>query len=84
MDAVRVPRFGLTALFEWIVAAAFLAATVAVGSLILNGLRATPRVDVAAAPARPLVTSTPAAVPARAASPPTVPAVCRRRNRPRR
>lgn len=73
MDAVRVPRFGLTALFEWIVAAAFLAATVTVGSLILNGLRATPRVDVAAAPARPLVTSTPAAVPARAVSVPVLP-----------
>lgn len=74
MDAVRArPRFGLTALFEWIVAAAFLAATFAVGSLIFDQLRAAPRLSVAAPAARPLVTSTPAAVPARAVSVPVLP-----------
>jgi hypothetical protein len=73
MDAIRVrPRFSLAPMFEWVVAALFLTATVAVGSMILREL--TPAPPVRAVPAaRPLVASIPAAVPARAVSVPVVP-----------
>jgi hypothetical protein len=59
-------------MFEWIVAALFLSATVTVGSLILRELA--PANQVSAAPAaRPIVASIPPAVPARAVSVPVVP-----------
>jgi hypothetical protein len=77
MDALGVrSRFRLTPVFEWLVAAAFLAATVAVGSLIVRELRASvpARAGAPATPAaRPLVASIPAAVPARAVSVPVLP-----------
>ena len=73
MDALRVrPRFRLTPVFEWVVAALFLGATVLVGSMILRELRPSPPLRVAPA-ARPAVTSIPAAVPARAVSVPVLP-----------
>jgi len=73
MDALRVrPRFRLTPVFEWVVAALFLGATVLVGSMILRELRPSPPLRVAPA-ARPTVTSIPAAVPARAVSVPVLP-----------
>jgi hypothetical protein len=73
MDAIRVrPRFSLAPMFEWAVAALFLTATVAVGSMILREL--TPPPPVRAEPAaRPVIASIPAAVPARAVSVPVVP-----------
>jgi hypothetical protein len=58
--------------FEWVVAVLFLGATVLVGSMILRELRPAPQVRVAQA-ARPLVTSIPGAVPARAVSVPVLP-----------
>jgi hypothetical protein len=73
MDALRVrPRFRLAPVFEWAVAALFLFATVAVGSMILRELRPIPNAR-AAPPARPLVASIPATVPARAVSVPVLP-----------
>ncbi len=68
MDALRSgTAFRLGPVVEWLVAAAFLCATVAVGSLIVQELRGPVQTRPAAAP-RPLVTSLPAAVPARAVS----------------
>jgi hypothetical protein len=74
MDAVRFrSRLRLAPILEWFVAASFLFATFAVGSMILNGLRP------AAAPARPvptartLVASIPSSVPVRAVSVPVLP-----------
>jgi hypothetical protein len=73
MDALGVrPRLRLAAILEWIVAAVFLLATISVGSLILRELRPAPVVR-AAPPARPLVATIPAAVPARAVSVPVLP-----------
>ena len=73
MDALQVgPRFRLASVFEWVVAAAFLFATIAVGSLIMREFRPV-RPAVANAPARPLVASIPPAVPARAVSVPVLP-----------
>ncbi|HXW06583.1 MAG TPA: hypothetical protein VD833_15205 [Vicinamibacterales bacterium] len=74
MDALR-SRFRLTPLFEWLVAAAFLGATVAVGSLIVRELSpAVPARAASSTPAaRPLVASIPPAVPARAVSVPVLP-----------
>ena len=66
-------RLRVAPLVEWLVAAAFLCATVAVASLVVRELRGPVRVSVAAAPARPLVASVPAAVPARAVSVPVLP-----------
>jgi hypothetical protein len=57
MDSVARARFG--AVVEWAIAVAFLAATFAVGSLVLRELRAEP-----AATAAPLVSSVPASLPA--------------------
>jgi len=70
MDATRA-GFRLAPALEWLVAAAFLAATLAVVSLIVRELRTTP------APASPPVmaampASLPAAVPARAISVPVL------------
>ena len=73
MDALRARsalRFG--PVVEWLIAAAFLCATVAVGSLIVQELRSPAPTRPAAVP-RPLVTSIPAAVPARAVSVPVLP-----------
>lgn len=75
MDALRVrSRVRLTPVFEWVVAALFLLATVFVGSMIVSELRpapAAPRTTPSAA--RPLVASIPAAVPPRAVSVPVLP-----------
>jgi hypothetical protein len=75
MDALQVrPRFRLAPVLEWVIAAGFLFATIAVGSLILRELRPVPhQASVAIAPARPLVPSVPPAVPARAVSVPVLP-----------
>jgi hypothetical protein len=74
MDVVRLShRLRVAPLVEWLVAAAFLCATVAVASLVVRELRGPVRVSIAAAPARPLVASVPPAVPARAVSVPVLP-----------
>jgi len=73
MDALRVrPRIRLAPVFEWIVAAAFLTATVLVGSLILHQLTPAPPTRLTPA-ARPIVVSVPSAVPAGAVSVPVLP-----------
>lgn len=73
MDALRPQTpFRLGPVVEWLVAAAFLCATVAVGSLIIRELRA-PAPARATQTSRPLVTSIPPAVPARAVSVPVLP-----------
>ena len=75
MDAIRSHngfRFG--PVVEWLIAAAFLCATVAVGSLIFRELR-TPVAPRTVQPSRPLVSSIPAAIPARAVSVPVLPFV---------
>jgi hypothetical protein len=69
MDALRVR---LSALVEWAVAAVFLTATLAVGSLIVGQLRV-PRMHPSAPAARTAVVATPAAVPAGAVSVPVLP-----------
>jgi hypothetical protein len=63
-------RFG--PVVEWLIAAAFLCATVAVGSLIVRELRA-PAPVRAAQPARPQVATLPSSIPARAVSVPVLP-----------
>jgi hypothetical protein len=75
MDALTIrPRLRLAPVFEWLVAAAFLFATFIVGALILQALRSPVPVQVRAGqPARPLVATIPAAVPARAVSVPVLP-----------
>ena len=74
MDALRVrPRIRLAPVFEWVVAALFLVATVTVGSMILRELRPLPSAQASAPAARPIVASIPAAVPARAVSVPVLP-----------
>lgn len=74
MDALRVrPRFRLAPVFEWLVAATFLLATVYVGSMLFRELRPLPTTHVQVAAARPIVASVPAAVPARAVSVPVLP-----------
>ena len=73
MDATRMrTALRLGPVVEWLVAAAFLIATLAVGSLIVRGLRA-PAPVRAAQPSRPVVTSIPSAIPARAVSVPVLP-----------
>jgi hypothetical protein len=74
MDALRtrtVLRLG--PVVEWLVAAAFLCATVAVGSLIVKELRTPASVRAASQPVRPQVTTIPASIPARAVSVPVLP-----------
>ena len=75
MDAIRSRsglRFG--PVVEWLIAAAFLCATVAVGSLIVQALRSSPPpVSRSVQAARPMVTSIPASIPARAVSVPVLP-----------
>jgi hypothetical protein len=62
----------LAPVFEWVVAALFLGATVVVGSMILRQLTPTPSVRPVPA-ARPVVASIPSAVPPRAVSVPVLP-----------
>jgi hypothetical protein len=70
MDALRVR---VAPVVEWVVAAAFLAATLLVASLILGLLHA-PRPVLRAAPvARPVLTGTPTVIPDRAVSVPVLP-----------
>ena len=74
MDALHVrPRFRLAPVFEWVVAALFLIATLAVGSMILRELSPSQPGRGAVPAARPLVASIPAAVPQRAVSVPLLP-----------
>ena len=74
MDAVRAPgRLRIAPLIEWMIAAAFLLATVAVASLVVRELRGPNRVLAEVPAARPLVTSLPASVPPRAVSVPMLP-----------
>jgi hypothetical protein len=77
MDALGVrSRFRIGPVLEWLVAAVFLFATFAVGSLIFTELRpsaAPSPVRTTPPAARLLVASTPAAVPARAVSVPVLP-----------
>jgi hypothetical protein len=68
MDALRLR---LASVLEWGIAAAFLAATVAVGSLILQGVRGPSRIAAAEMPAP--VAPIPAAVPTGAVSVPVLP-----------
>jgi hypothetical protein len=73
MDALRIrPRLRFGPVFEWIVAAGFLAATVLVGSLIVQELKPAPPTQFPPA-ARPIVASVPAAVPSGAVSVPVLP-----------
>jgi hypothetical protein len=73
MDALHVrPRIRFAPVFEWIVAASFLVATVLVGSLILQELRPAPTPQLTPA-ARPIVASVPASVPSGAVSVPVLP-----------
>ena len=74
MDAVRSPgRFRIAPLVEWVIAAGFLLATVAVASLVVRELRGPERIVAETPAARPLVASMPAAVPPRAVSVPVLP-----------
>lgn len=75
MDAVRVSgRFRLGPLVEWLIAAAFLLATIAVASMIVRELRGPVRFAAAEVSAvEPVVPSIPPAVPARAVSVPFLP-----------
>ena len=74
MDALRVrSRIRLAPVLEWFVAALFLFATFAVGSMIFTGRRSAAPPSRAVPTARPLVASIPAAVPARAVSVPVLP-----------
>jgi hypothetical protein len=75
MDALGLrSRLRIAPVFEWVVAAAFLSATLAVASLIVRELRTPPSVRAASdQAARPIVVSVPAAVPERAVSVPVLP-----------
>ncbi len=74
MDALRKPSpFRLGPVVEWLVAAAFLCATVAVGSLIVQELRSSSRVRGAQPAPRPVISSVPSSIPARAVSVPVLP-----------
>ena len=74
MDALRVrSRLRLAPILEWFVAASFLFATFAVGSMILNGLRPAAAPARAVPTARALVASIPSSVPVRAVSVPVLP-----------
>jgi hypothetical protein len=73
MDALGTrPWLRLAPVVEWVIAAAFLSATLAVGSMIVRELRAVTPVRTAPA-ARPIAASIPAAIPARAVSVPVLP-----------
>jgi hypothetical protein len=73
MPATRVAaRLRIAPIVEWMVAAAFLCATVAVASLVVRELQGPARITAAPA-ARPLVASMPPSVPPRAVSVPVLP-----------
>jgi hypothetical protein len=74
MPATRVAsRLHIAPIVEWLIAAAFLGATVAVASLVVRELQGPARITAQTPPARPLVASMPASVPARAVSVPVLP-----------
>jgi hypothetical protein len=74
MDAVHLPgRIRFAPVVEWMIAAGFLVATVAVASLVVRELRGPGRVLAETPAARALVAATPAAVPPRAVSVPILP-----------
>jgi hypothetical protein len=74
MDAVRVSgRFRFAPVLEWLVAAAFLFATIAVGLLVVRELRGSGPIRAATPAARPHVASMPPSVPPRAVSVPVLP-----------
>ena len=74
MPATRVAsRLHIAPIVEWLIAAAFLGATVAVASLVVRELQGPARITAQTAPARPVVASMPASVPARAVSVPVLP-----------
>lgn len=73
MDALGPrSRFRLAPLFEWLIAAAFLAATVSVGAMIVKELKASSHRQPSRAAVLPAV-NVPAGVPARAVSVPLLP-----------
>lgn len=72
MDALGNRSRRLAPVFEWLVAAAFLAATVSVGTMIVKELRVSSRQQPARASIMPPV-NVPAAIPARAVSVPLLP-----------
>jgi hypothetical protein len=72
MDAVTA-RARLGAALEWTIAAAFLVATVAVGSLIVRELRVAPQANAVEPGAAARPAPLPPAVPERAVSIPTLP-----------
>ena len=75
MDALRVgTRFRINGLVEWLIAAAFLLATVAVVAMVVRQLSGTP-VNGRGAEVRAVVPSIPSAVPPRAVSVPVLPFV---------
>ena len=77
MDAVRSSgRFKFAPVVEWLIAAVFLAATIAVATLVVRELTGQGRVGATGAPVpapRPALASTPPAVPAGAVSVPALP-----------
>ena len=74
MPATRVAaRLRIAPIVEWMVAAAFLCATVAVASLVVRELQGPTRITAAAPAARPLVAPMPPSVPPRAVSVPVLP-----------
>jgi hypothetical protein len=74
MDALHVgSRIRLAATLEWLIAVAFLCATVVVVGMILSELRATPRPRPSARAAVVQASAVPAVVPARAVSVPVLP-----------
>jgi hypothetical protein len=74
MDSIRSPRtLRITPVMEWLLAAGFLSAVVAIAGAVVDDLRAAPLQPPAAPRARALATSIPPAVPARAVSVPMLP-----------
>jgi hypothetical protein len=74
MDALRMrTAFRLGPVIEWLVAAAFLGATVAVGSMIVQQLRAPLASRPVQPVARPATATVPPSIPARAVSVPVLP-----------
>ena len=74
MDAVRLSgRFRFAPVLEWLVAAAFLCATIAVALLVVGELRGRAPIRAETPAARPVVASMPSAVPSRAVSVPVLP-----------
>ena len=72
MDALGVrSQLRFSAVFEWVIAAAFLVATLAVASLIVRELRDQPTVE--ASPVLPVLANVPASVPSGAVSVPVLP-----------